>query len=98
MGSTLKTVSRFVEAPHALCIEATASVGGQGGSLDITYYEVWLLRQTHQLEISHLIRWLITPRPAELKQLVQRMADANQRTLQDFTQAFMLHNAMQIRW
>lgn len=95
MGSTLKTVSRFVETPHALCVEATAGVGGQGGTLDITYYEVWMLRQGR---ISHLIRGLITPRPAELKQIVQRMADANQRTLQDFTQAFMLHNAMQVRW
>jgi ketosteroid isomerase-like protein len=107
MGSTLKTVSRFVETPHALCVEATAGVGGNGGSLDITYYEVWMLRQgepsgqgqtPHQMQISHLIRGLITPRPAELKQIVQRMADANQRTLQDFTQAFMLHNAMQVRW
>ncbi len=27
LGSTLKTVSRFVEAPGALCVEATTSSG-----------------------------------------------------------------------
>lgn len=95
LRSALKTVSRFVETPHALGVEATAGVGSQGGGLDITYYEVWLLRQG---QVSHLIRGLITPRPAELKQIMQQVADTNMRTLQDFTQAFMLHNAMQVRW
>ena len=95
LNSALKTVSRYVETPQALCVEATASVGGRGGRLDITYYEVWMLRQG---QVSHLIRGLITPRPAELKQIMQKMADTTMRTLQDFTQASMLRNAMQVRW
>ncbi|MEY9932737.1 ketosteroid isomerase-like protein [Catenulispora sp. GP43] len=95
MGSALKTVSRFVETPQALCVEATADVGGRGGRLDLAYYEVWMLRQG---QVSHLIRGLITPRPAELKQIMQKAADTNMRTLQDFTQATMLRNAMQVRW
>ena len=101
LGSMLKTVSRFVEAPGALCVEATASVGGQGGRLDITYYELWMLRQgptPHQVQISHLIRGLINPRPAELKQIMQKVADANARTVQDFAQSVMMRNAMQVRW
>ncbi|MEY9860021.1 hypothetical protein ABH935_005655 [Catenulispora sp. GAS73] len=95
LGSAFKAVSRFVEAPGALCVEATASVGGQGGRLDITYYEVWMLRQG---QISHLIRGLINPRPDELKQIMQKMADANTRALQDFSQATMMRSAMQVRW
>lgn len=95
LRSALKTVSRFVETPHVLAVEATAGVGSQGGGLDITYYEVWLLRQGR---ISHLIRGLIAPRPAELQQIVQKAADTNMRTMQDFAQALMLRNAMQVRW
>lgn len=95
MRSTLKTVSRFVEAPQMLCIEATANVGSRGGALDITYYEVWMLRQG---QVSHLIRGLITPRPAELQQIIQKIAAANQRTVQDFAQATMMRSAMQVRW
>lgn len=95
LGSTLRTVSRFVETPQALCVEATANVGGEGGRLDITYYEVWMLREGL---ISHLIRGLISPRPAELKEMMQKLAEANARALQDFAQASMLRNAMQIRW
>jgi ketosteroid isomerase-like protein len=95
LGSMLKTVSRFVEAPQVLAVEATASVGGNGGRLDITYYEVWMLQRG---QISHSIRGLISPRPAELKQIMQKMADNNTRALQDFAQASMMRNAMQVRW
>ena len=101
IGTTLKTVSRFVESPYTLCTEATANVGGRGGRLDISYYEMWILRQgqvPQQTQISHLVRGLINPRPAELKQIVQKMAAANARAVQDWSQAFMMHNAMQVRW
>ncbi len=47
---------------------------------------------------DHLIRGLINPRPDELKQIMQKVADTNARTVQDFSQASMMRNAMQVRW
>ena len=91
----LMAVSRFVEAPQAVCVEAVAKMGGQGSLIDLTYYEVWLIQSG---VVSHAVRGLITPRPAELREGLQRLHEHQIRAAQTVTEGMARLITPPSRW
>lgn len=80
----LRSLSCFVEGPQVLAVEGVANLGfGLDLRLDVEFYEVWLLRQGRAVFVTH---GLISPRPAELRQGLQRYADHQIRNIQTVAQ------------
>lgn len=91
----LKGLTRFVEGPDALVVEGVANIGLMEARLDVEFYEVWLLR-AGQAVLT--VNGLINPRPAELRQALQKLADHRTRVLQTFTEGVTLRASAPWRW
>ncbi|WAL68585.1 nuclear transport factor 2 family protein [Amycolatopsis cynarae] len=91
----LKGLSRFVEGPDALAVEGVANIGLMEARLDVEFYEVWLLRAG---QATLTVTGLINPRPAELRQGLQRLAEHRTRVLQTFAEGVTLRASAPWRW
>lgn len=93
--SQLKGVTQFVETPEVVCVEGVADIGGRQMNLDVMFYEVWLLRAGL---VGHRVNGLISPRPDQLRQGMQRLAQHQSQLLQTFTEGVTLRAAAPWRW
>jgi ketosteroid isomerase-like protein len=91
----LKGLTRFVEGPDVLAVEGVANIGLAQARLDVEFYEIWLLR-AGQAVLA--VNGLINPRPAELRQGLQRLAEHQTRVLQTFAEGVTLRAAAPWRW
>ncbi|WP_030241958.1 nuclear transport factor 2 family protein [Streptomyces sp. NRRL S-350] len=78
----LKAVTAFTDAPQAMCAEGVAEVALQDTRFDTAYYQVWLLRAGL---VTHCVTGLISPRPNELRQGLERLSDARLKAAQAVT-------------
>jgi ketosteroid isomerase-like protein len=66
----LESITRFMTAPNVVCAEGTFSQKVVYGPLNFEFYEIYILRDGGiQLSFSGLI----SPRPDELKQILERL-------------------------
>ncbi|WP_033223267.1 nuclear transport factor 2 family protein [Kitasatospora phosalacinea] len=81
-ATRLKAVTAFTDAPQAVCVEGVAGVEVQDTRFEVAYYQVFLVRAGL---VTHSVTGLISPRPAELRQGLDRLADARLKAAQAIT-------------